>query len=233
MKVILLENVKGVGKKDEIINANDGYARNFLFPKNLAIEANSTNLSKLKSKQDSASFKKSEEKKNAEEMKEKLQSAQGAVFVGFSGLTVADVTKLRRKFREGGVEYKVIKNTLTRIAADELGYNALDAILEGPTAIAYSTEDAVAPAKILKEFIKETKTEALTVKAGLADGQVIDVAAVDALASLPSREELLAKLVGSMQAPISGLVNVLQGNIRNMVYVLDAVRAKKAEQETA
>ena len=168
-----------------------------------------------------------------EEMKEKMQSAQGDVFVGFTGLTVADVTKLRRKFREGGVDYKVIKNTLTRIAADELGYNALDEVLEGPTAIAYSTEDAVAPAKILKEFIKETKTEALSVKAGIVDGQVIDAAAVDALASLPSREELLAKLVGSMQAPISGFVNVLQGNIRNMVYVLDAVRAKKAEQETA
>lgn len=167
------------------------------------------------------------------EMKEKLQSAQGAVFVGFSGLTVADVTKLRRKFREGGVEYKVIKNTLTRIAADELGYNDLDSILEGPTALATSTEDAVAPAKILKEFIKETKTEAVTVKAGIVDGKVIDVAGVDALASLPSRDELLAKLVGSMQAPISGLVNVLQGNIRNIVYVLDAVRAKKAEQESA
>ena len=168
-----------------------------------------------------------------EEMKEKLQSAQGAVFVGFSGLSVADVTKLRRKFREGGVEYKVVKNTLTRIAADERGFNDLDAVLEGPTAIAYSAEDTVAPAKILKDFIKETKTEALTVKAGIADGQVIDAAAVEALASLPSREELLAKLVGSMQAPISGLVNVLQGNIRNMVYVLDAVRAKKAEQESA
>ena len=168
-----------------------------------------------------------------EEMKEKLQSSQGAVFVGFSGLSVADVTKLRRKFREGGVEYKVVKNTLTRIAADELGFNDLDAVLEGPTAIAYSFEDTVAPAKILKDFIKETKTEALTVKAGIADGQVIDAAAVEALASLPSREELLAKLVGSMQAPISGLVNVLQGNIRNMVYVLDAVRAKKAEQESA
>ena len=168
-----------------------------------------------------------------EEMKGKLQSAQGAVFVGFSGLSVADVTKLRRKFREGGVEYKVVKNTLTRIAADELGFNDLDAVLEGPTAIAYSAEDTVAPAKILKDFIKETKTEALTVKAGIADGQVIDAAAVEALASLPSREELLAKLVGSMQAPISGLVNVLQGNIRNMVYVLDAVRAKKAEQESA
>ena len=144
------------------------------------------------------------------EMKEKLESAQGAVLVGFTGLTVADVTKLRRKFREGGVEYKVIKNTLTRIA-----------------------EDAVAPAKILKAFIKETKTEALTVKAGLVDGQVIDAAAVNALADLPSREELIAKLLGSMQAPVSGLVNVLQGNIRNVVYALEAVRAKKAEQETA
>ena len=166
-----------------------------------------------------------------EEMKEKLQSAQGAVFVGFSGLSVADVTKLRRKFREGGVEYKVVKNTLTRIAADELGFNDLDAVLEGPTAIAYSAEDTVAPAKILKDFIKETKTEALTVKAGIADGQVIDAAAVEALASLPSREELLAKLVGSMQAPISGRQRTC--NIRNMVYVLDAVRAKKAEQESA
>ena len=167
------------------------------------------------------------------EMKEKLQSAQGAVLVGFTGLSVADVTKLRRKFREGNVEYKVIKNTLTRIAANEVGYEGLSEFLEGPTALAYSTEDAVAPAKILKEFIKETKTEALTVKVGICDGQFIDAAGVEALANLPSREELLAKLVGSMQAPISGLVNVLQGNIRNMVYVLDAVRAKKAEQESA
>ena len=82
-------------------------------------------------------------------------------------------------------------------------------------------------------LLVQAATEALSVKAGIVDGQVIDAAAVDALASLPSREELLAKLVGSMQAPISGFVNVLQGNIRNMVYVLDAVRAKKAEQETA
>ena len=96
------------------------------------------------------------------EMKEKLQSAQGAVLVGFTGLSVADVTKLRRKFREGNVEYKVIKNTLTRIAANEVGYEGLSEFLEGPTALAYSTEDAVAPAKILKEFIKETKTEART-----------------------------------------------------------------------
>lgn len=168
-----------------------------------------------------------------EEMKAMLQESQGVVFVGFSGLTVAAVTKLRRKFREGNVEYKVIKNTLTRIAANEVGYEGLSEFLEGPTAVAYSKEDAVAPAKILKEFIKETKTEALSVKVGIADGQIIDAAGVDALANLPSRDELIAKVVGSMQAPISGLVNVLQGNIRNMVYVLDAVRAKKEEQESA
>ncbi len=167
------------------------------------------------------------------EMKEKLESAKGAVLVGFTGLTVADATKLRRKFREGGVEYKVIKNTLTRIAAAELGYESLNSHLEGPTALAYSAEDAVAPAKILKAFVKETKTEALTVKAGLVDGQVIDASAVNALADLPSREELIAKLLGSMQAPMSGLANVLQGNIRNVVYALEAVRAKKAKQESA
>ena len=167
------------------------------------------------------------------EMKEKLESAQGAVLVGFTGLTVADVTKLRRKFREGGVEYKVIKNTLTRIAADELGYDGLDSHLEGPTALAYSAEDAVAPAKILKAFIQETTKAAWSGISGWVDGQVIDAAAVNALADLPSREELIAKLLGSMQAPVSGLVNVLQGNIRNVVYALEAVRAKKAEQETA
>ena len=122
---------------------------------------------------------------------------------------------------------------MTRIAAAELGYESLNSHLEGPTALAYSAEDAVAPAKILKAFVKETKTEALTVKAGLVDGQVIDASAVNALADLPSREELIAKLLGSMQAPMSGLVNVLQGNIRNVVYALEAVCAKKAEQESA
>ncbi len=165
-------------------------------------------------------------------MQEKLTSAQGAVFVGFTGLTVADVTKLRRKFIAAGVEYKVIKNTLTRIAADNAGMNNLDPILEGPTALAVSNEDAVAPAKVLKEFIKESKTQAIQIKAGLLNGQVIDVAAVEELASLPSREELLAKLLGSMQAPIVNTVNVLQGNIRNLVYALNAVREAK-EQASA
>ena len=106
----------------------------------------------------------------------------------------------------------------------------MDAYLEHNTALAFAPEDPVAPAKILNDFSKDHK--ALELKAGILDGAVIGVDEVKALAELPSREELLAKLVGSMQAPLSGLVNVLQGTIRNAVYVLEAVRQKK-EQETA
>ena len=124
MKVILLENVKGVGKKDEIINANDGYARNFLFPKNLAIEANSTNLSKLKSKQDSASFKKSEEKKNAKEMKEKLSKIVLKINVKagengkiFGGVTAKEISEQLKKQYNYNIDKKKIdiKETIKTI----------------------------------------------------------------------------------------------------------------------
>lgn len=124
MKVILLENVKGVGKKDEIINANDGYARNFLFPKNLAIEANSTNLSKLKSKQDSESFKKSEEKKNAEEMKEKLSKIVLKINVKagengkiFGGVTAKEISEQLKKQYNYNIDKKKIdiKETIKTI----------------------------------------------------------------------------------------------------------------------
>lgn len=168
-------------------------------------------------------------------LKEQLSNAKGAVLTGYKGLTVAQDMKLRAKLREAGVTYHVVKNTMLRIAADEIKLEGLDPVLNGTTALAVSTEDAVAPAKVIAEFIKENKledTEVLTIKAGVLDGKVIDVAEVKALAALPSREVLLAKVVGSMQAPISGLVNVLQGTIRNAVYVLEAVRAKK-EKESA
>ena len=124
----------------------------------------------------------------------------------------------------------VVKNTMVRIAANEIGLEGLDPVLNGTTAIAVSAEDAVAPAKVVYDFIKENKlekTEVLTIKLGVVEGKVISVDEVKALASLPSREVLIAKVLGSMQAPISGMVNVLQGTIRNMVYVLDAIRAQK------
>lgn len=164
------------------------------------------------------------------ELKDLLTSSKGVVLVDYCGLTVAEDTELRSKMREAGVKYMVAKNTFIRIAAQEAGIEGLDAYLEHNTAVAFSAEDPVAPAKILNDFSKDHK--ALEIKAGVLDGRVIGLDEVKAVAELPSREELLAKLVGSMQAPISGLVNVLQGTIRNFVYTLEAVRQKK-EQESA
>ncbi len=163
-------------------------------------------------------------------LKEQLSTAKGVVLTGYKGLTVAQDMKLRAKFREAGVSYHVVKNTMLRIAANETGLEGLDPVLNGTTAIAVSADDAVAPAKVIYDFIKENKlekTEVLTIKAGVVEGKIIGVDEVKALASLPSREVLIAKVLGSMQAPISGMVNVLQGTIRNMVYVLDAIRAQK------
>lgn len=159
------------------------------------------------------------------ELVEKLSQAKGAVIINYRGITVSQDTKLRRKLREAGVEYHVVKNTMTRLAAHELGITGLDTYLEGPSAIAVSTVDPVAPAKIISEFAKELKI--IEIKAGLLEDKVIDADEVKELANLPSREVLLAKLLGTLNAPITGFVNVLAGNIRNLVYVLEAVRKQK------
>ena len=164
------------------------------------------------------------------QIKEQLESAKGVVLTSYKGLTVAQDTELRRELREAGVSYHVVKNTMLRIAAKEAGIEGIEEHLEGTTAFAFSTEDAVAPAKVICGFIKKNKledAEVLTVKVGMVEGKVIGVDEVKALAALPSREELIAKLLGSMNAPISNTVNVLQGVIRNAVYVLDAIRSQK------
>lgn len=164
------------------------------------------------------------------QLKEQLESAKGVVLTSYKGLTVAQDTELRRELREAGVSYHVVKNTMLRIAAKEAGIEGIEEHLEGTTAFAFSTEDAVAPAKVICGFIKKNKledAEVLTVKVGMVEGKVIGVDEVKVLAALPSREELIAKLLGSMNAPISNTVNVLQGVIRNAVYVLDAIRSQK------
>lgn len=168
-------------------------------------------------------------------LKEQLTSAKGAVLTGYTGLTVAQDTELRRELREAGVSYHVVKNTMLHRAADAAGLEGLDEYLSGTTALAVSTEDAIAPAKVICGYIKKNKLDeagVLVVKAGLLDGKVIGLEEVKALAALPSREELLAKMLGSMNAPISNTVNVLQSVIRKAVYALNAVREKK-EQESA
>ena len=150
------------------------------------------------------------------ELKGKLSATKGAVLTNYSGLTVAQDTQLRRKLREAGVEYRVVKNTMTRIAAQEVGIEGLDVYLEGPTAIAISEVDPVAPARVISDFVKENKLKTLEVKAGLLDGKVIDAEGVKALANLPAREVLIAQVLAGMQSPIAGFVNVLQGSIRKL-----------------
>jgi len=163
------------------------------------------------------------------EIKEKFQQSSGIVLADYRGLTVAQVTQLRAKLRKAGVEYRVLKNTLVRRAADELGVEGLEPYLKGPTALAFSA-DPVAPAKILMDFAKENKLKKFQIKAGVLEGKVIGADNVKALADLPSREVLLAMVLRGMQAPLSGMVNVLQGPIRKMGYALEEVRKLKAAQ---
>ncbi|MGI6552702.1 MAG: 50S ribosomal protein L10 [Clostridia bacterium] len=159
------------------------------------------------------------------EIKEKLDNSSAVIVTDYRGLNVSQMTKLRAELRNAGIEYKVLKNTLTSLAARELDLADLDNYLSGPTAIAFSREDPVAPAKVLTKFAKEHK--ALEIKGGLLDGKIIDANSIKALADLPGREELLAQVLRGFQSPLSQLVNVLNGPIRNLVYVLEAVRKQK------
>ncbi|WP_461205214.1 50S ribosomal protein L10 [Clostridium sp. DL1XJH146] len=160
-----------------------------------------------------------------QEIREKLEKAQSFILADYQGLNVEEDTQLRKISREAGVEYKVYKNKLVRLACNELGIKGLDDYLVGPISIAFGYEDPVAPAKLLSEFAKEHKK--LELKAGLVDGKVIDEDGVKSLASLPSREVLIAQVLGGLNAPISGFVNVLQGNMRNLVCALNAIKEKQ------
>ena len=168
-----------------------------------------------------------EKQKIVEEIKQKVQNSNGVILADYRGLTVSQVTSLRKKMREAGVEYKVLKNTMVRRAAAEIGLQGLDQFLEGPTAIAFSA-DPVTPAKILSEYSKNNKD--LKIKAGVVEGKIIDPERVKDLANLPSREVLLSQVLAGLQAPLQGLVNVLQGPIRKLGYALEEVRKLKEAQ---
>lgn len=156
---------------------------------------------------------------------EKFGKAQSVVLYDYIGLNVTEVTNLRNQFRKAGIEYKVIKNTIIKRAVDILGITGLDSYLNGPTAVAISYQDPVAPAKILVEFIKQAKkTE---IKSGILIGKVIDEEGVKQLAALPSKEELLARMLGSLNAPSTGLVMVLSGVLKKLVYAINAIKEAK------
>ncbi len=154
-----------------------------------------------------------------------LREAAAAILTDYRGLNVGELVTLRAKLREAGAEYRVVKNTLLERAAKALGITGLDPYLEGPTAVAISREDPVAPAKALQEFIRQMRK--LEVKGALVDGRVLGADQVKALAELPGKPQMRARVLGALQGPAYGLVSVLSALQRNLVYALDQIRKQK------
>ncbi len=160
------------------------------------------------------------------EIKDRFNGSEAVIMADYRGLTVKEMQQLRVAVREAGGEVKIYKNSLTEIAIRELALPNMDEYLAGPTAFIFIAEDPVAPAKALSTFAKEH--QALELKGGFVQSQVIDAAKVKAIATLPSREELVAKLLGTMQNPLTGTVRVLSGPARAFATVLDAIAKQKA-----
>ncbi|MCL2332448.1 MAG: 50S ribosomal protein L10 [Actinomycetia bacterium] len=159
------------------------------------------------------------------EIKSQFSDSENILLVDYRGLSVKDISALRRKVADTGGRFIVYKNTLVEIAMTELALPELGSLLEGPSAFVFTGEDPVAAAKALKDFSKDHSN--LELKGGLVQNQVLDSDALKALAALPTREELLAKLLGTLQNPTRGFVYVISGPARGLVTVLDAA-AKKA-----
>ena len=141
------------------------------------------------------------------EISEAIKDAQSVVLVDYRGLTVEQDTNLRKQLREAGVTYKVYKNTMMNFAFKGTDFEGLAPYLEGPSAVAISTKDATAPARILAKFAKDAKK--LEIKAGVVEGTVYDATGMQAIAQIPSREELISKLLGSLQSPITNFARVM------------------------
>ncbi len=165
-----------------------------------------------------------EKEKMVEELSQKLSQNEISILTEYTGLSVLALTHLREQFKKASIEYRVFKNTLARIAAKNSGIESVLDFIEGPTGYVFSHEP-VTSAKILADFIKTNPN--MKIKCGVLKGRLLKPAQVQALATLPPKEVLIGQLLGQMQAPISGLVNVLNGPIRNLVYVLDELRKKK------
>ncbi len=169
-----------------------------------------------------------EEKKQAvQELKEKLEKSRVLILTNYRGLKVDEINELRNQLQENGIEYKVVKNTLTRIATTEAGKDELNSYLEGPVAIAFSEDDPVVPSKVLTNYAK--KNNNLEIKGGMLAGNIIDVANIRAIAELPPRDVLLGKVVGGMQAPVYGMAYAMQGLLLKTVYALKAISQQKEE----
>lgn len=161
-----------------------------------------------------------------EGLEARLKKATAVILTDFRGLSVGEITQLRARLREAGAEYRVVKNRLLGIAGRSAGVEGFGKMLEGPTAAAFTSGDPVAVAKIIQDFSRQSRK--LGIKGSIVSGHVYDEARTRALADLPGRQELLAKAVGSIAAPLSGLAGVLSALPRNLVYALDQVRQQRS-----
>jgi large subunit ribosomal protein L10 len=166
-------------------------------------------------------------------LRDLAQSSKGAILTDYRGLTVAEVSKLRRKLRESNAEYHIVKNTLFKRALGGELSPELEQLLKGPTAIVFAKGDVVAPAKAILDFIRETRKPEVTVKGGYFDGKVVSLQQVQAISKLPPREEIMGQLVGCLNGPASGLVGTFNSIISELVRTIQAIADQQAEAPAA
>ena len=160
------------------------------------------------------------------QLQEKISAAKVLIISDYRKVNVKEMTALRRKLVKEKSELKIVKNTLLKRALAACGYTGLDQHLSGPTAVLFGYEDPIVPLKLLVEYVEEIEKGEL--RGGLVEGIVVDQKEIAALSKLPPKEILIAKVIGGFKSPLYGLVNVLQGNIRKLVYALNAIREKKS-----
>ena len=173
-------------------------------------------------------MKRSDKERNVEEVKGKASRASALYFTDFTGITVEEANELRSEFRKAGVDYRVVKNTLARKALTDIGgLEPVFEALQGPTAIAFGYGDPISPARIIKKFYD--KNEKLRLKLCVVESQVFDGSRLNELAKLPSKKEIIASVLGSVNAPISGVVEVIGTLMRDVLSVIDAIEKQKAK----
>ena len=159
------------------------------------------------------------------QLRDRLANSKNLFFTNYTGLTVEEITKLRRELRKDGSTYSVVKNTLFSIAAGDDLAKQIESLMAGPTGVVFAGSDPVAPAKAIKTFSDDVKT--LEVKAAYIDGTLVGSAQVNVLAALPPKDQLIAKMIGSLASPLRGLVTVLSGNTSGLVRALNALREQR------
>jgi len=168
---------------------------------------------------------KEQKAEQVELLTEKLKKAKVAVLTDYRGLTVKQMQDLRGKLRTGNVEYRVVKNTLARRAADAAGYKDLESELQGPVAIAFGYDDLSLPPRLINEFVRTTRLK-LEVVGGVVEGRVFNRDQIKQLADLPSRDVLLAQLLGTLQSPVAQLVGIMQTPVQQLIGLLNAYKTK-------